>query len=222
MKVNWVNWDEYPQYMGIIIKNVPNQKPVLYLYILLRTWHISFRSRSAFTFFVEEYHHIIASPDKQRHLRLLPDRRCSQYWPLCTSDSQTPPLSHRENNTLIIPGVASCNQTRQWKMDHLQVISYENLHFWGISRHENSIFLAKLIFQSGKVYVSLGQYVKVMTGNLNRYWESSFCHLNGHDEKEPMKIGGTIPYRGPSWLVVYLPLWKILVNWDDYSQCMEK
>ena len=23
------------------------------------------------------------------------------------------------------------------------------------------------------------------------------------------------------WLVVYLPLWKILVNWDDYSQYME-
>ena len=24
------------------------------------------------------------------------------------------------------------------------------------------------------------------------------------------------------WLVVYLPLWKILVTWDDYSQYMEK
>ena len=24
-----------------------------------------------------------------------------------------------------------------------------------------------------------------------------------------------------NWLVVYLPLWKILVSWDDYSKYME-
>ena len=32
----------------------------------------------------------------------------------------------------------------------------------------------------------------------------------------------TIFTRLGCWLVVYLPLWKILVSWDDYSQYMKK
>ena len=47
-----------------------------------------------------------------------------------------------------------------------------------------------------------------------RFWKAAFLGVT----TKTMPLG----WRKHIWLVVYLPLWKILVSWDDCSQCMEK